>query len=178
MDINQVYRAGLATVGTHEKAVEFTVGFMKQASAAGAGAEAALGAGKIFGKSLLENAGKALASGVGGAAIGLGLHGMSSLLASSGNASLRAKFETALKQAIATSPILQEAEPNKVRSFAETVFKFAPRVAGDPNILGNVLDNAINGASMDLATMKALGELESRYVDTSKSSMFSPKAYV
>lgn len=74
----------------------------------------------------------------------------------------RSKFETALRLAISRNAILQQADQERLKSLADSVYHSAPTVSTDPNILGQVLVNAIRGENLDIQTVKMLGDLEAR----------------
>ena len=120
----------------------------------------------------------AVGKGVGGLAMGLGIAGISKAISAIGNASLHTKFLIALEQAISSNSILREAEKAKVAQYAETIFKFAPNVATDANLLSSILANAVHGQGVDPVTVKMIGDLESRYVENSGTGTFSPKTYI
>ena len=120
----------------------------------------------------------AVGKGLGGLAIGMGIHGISRALASANNSSLHTRFLAALEQAISSNSILREAEKAKVAQYAETIFKFAPNVATDANLLSSILANAVHGQGVDPVTVKMIGDLESRYVENSGTGTFSPKTYI
>ena len=122
--------------------------------------------------------GKTVGMGAAGLAVGLGIHGISSTMNAMSLGAKREKFEAALAQAMAHSAILQNAPKDKVRSFAETMFKFAPTVCADANVVAHILDSAIMGESMDMTTLRSLADLESRIQDTKKNSLFTSKGYV
>lgn len=90
------------------------------------------------------------------------------------NAYLSSKFATALAQVSRTNPIVAAADPNRVTSYAATIFKFAPHIASDPNLLGSVLANAIHGEGIDPMTIKTLIEMEAKYSDMQGTQMVSP----
>lgn len=127
-----------------------------------------------FQKGLFEALGKGL-SGIG---VGLGIHGLSMAASSVANASLHTNFLQALEKAISMNPVLKGADKQKTAQYAETVFKFAPHVATDPNLLSSILANAIHGEGIDPMTIKTLGDLEARYVENKSGNLFSPKTYV
>lgn len=119
------------------------------------------------------------------AGIGLGASLMGALLvkgiSSSSNAvigsNLRSKFELALDQAISTNKMLKGANEAKIKSFAETIFKFAPHIASDPNMLSNILGHVVDTQSLDINIIKTLTDLEGRFRDNNKpSSLMSIKA--
>lgn len=75
----------------------------------------------------------------------------------------RSKFETALNLAISRNAVLQHADQERVKSLANTIYSTAPHTSTDPNILGQILSNAIRGEqNIDIQTVKMLSELESR----------------
>lgn len=76
---------------------------------------------------------------------------------------LSGKFQQALEKVKASNILIQSADPAKVESYAATIFKFAPHIAADPNLLSAVLANAIHGEGIDPMTIKTLQEMEERY---------------
>lgn len=161
----QIYNIGLEKfAGDETKAKEFTVGFLKEA---------------FFNPAdFAAGATKALGAGAAAAAVGLGIHGLSSTMSAVSNSNLKQKFETVLSQIINEAPLLKNADPVRVRSYGETVFKFAPHVAADPNLLKTILSGAIHGDGIDPMTIRTLADLETRYLDSRKASLFTPKGYV
>lgn len=143
-------------------AEEFVKGFEKQAADQG------------FGSSLVG----ALGKGVGGVAMGLGIHGLNLAFSEANRGALHTQFLSSLAKAVSSNRILREADKTKVQQYAETIFRFAPHVAGDSNLLSSILANAIHGEGIDPMTIKTLGDLESRYVENRMSGGFSPKTYV
>lgn len=119
---------------------------------------------KEFPGGLASGTGKAvgaLAVALIGAGIAKGLHEAS---AATTNTLLHEKFENALSQALLTNRIIRS-EPEKARQYAETIFKFAPHVAADPNLLTHTLANVIQGEVLDMTTIKTLVDLEGKYLD-------------
>jgi hypothetical protein len=166
--IKEVYDFGLEKyAGDEEKAKEFTMGFFKEA------ASIPLTAGQSF----MNGAMGGLGAGVVGLGLGLGIHGMSSAFSAAGNNHLRGIFQTALSRAIASNPILTDADPAKVHSYAETVFRFAPHVACDPNLLSSILANAVHGEGIDPMTIRTIADLDGRVIETRKNKLFTPKTY-
>lgn len=125
--------------------------------------------------SMLMGLGGELGKGLGGLLVSGGVAGIGVAARLINKDSLHTKFLAALERAISTNRILKESNKAKVHQYAETVFKFAPNVATDPNLLSSILANAIHGESMDPMTMKTLVELESRFED---NNAFSPKTYL
>ena len=161
-----IYKLGLEKcAGDDDGAREFTIGFLKEAADFSFGNEVAKGVAGTLGAS-----GAALLA-------GLAIHGISSGFQNTATHNLRGRFEAALKTAVASNPLLQSADPERLNSYAETMFKFAPHIASDPNLLSNILSSAIHGESMDLTTIRTLADLESRYTETKKNALFTPKLY-
>jgi hypothetical protein len=125
--------------------------------------------------SMLMGLGGELGKGLGGLLISGGVAGIGAAARMINNDSLHTKFLSALERAISSNRILRESNKEKVHQYAETVFRFAPNVSTDTNILTSVLTNAIHGESMDPATLKMLVELEGRVSD---NNSFSPKTYI
>lgn len=112
----------------------------------------------------------ALAIGLAGAAIAKGI---TSTTSAASNYVLRNKFEMALGQVMANNRIVKGSKPEKAKEYAETIFKFAPNVAADPNLLGSVLANAILGEGIDVMTIKTLTDLEGRYKENKSPGQIS-----
>lgn len=155
---------------TQEERDAFLEGFHKEASLGLAG-----GAGNLAGyvSSALQNPNigrplGALAVGL----LGVGLaKGITSTSSGVSTLVLRTKFSTALSQVMSSNKIVRNADPEKVKSYAETIFKFAPHVAADANLLAFTLANIVQGESgIDMATIKSLTDLEGRYQDNTSSS--------
>jgi hypothetical protein len=117
----------------------------------------------------------ALGKGIGGLAVALGATSVGTLYGHAKNMNLHSKFLQALEHAVSNNSILKEAKREKVLQYAESIFKFAPNVSTDPNILTSILANAVLGDGMDIMTMKTLTDLEDKYTS---NNTFSPKTYV
>lgn len=136
---------------------------------------------KGIGDLFQEGISQAVGKGIGGLAVGLGIHGLNAAFSSATHGSLKTAFLTALAKAISMNTVLREADRSRVEQYADTIFRFAPHVAGDANLLSSILANAIQGhegAGIDPMTIKTLGDLESRYVENRTAGGFSPKTYV
>lgn len=158
--------------GDEDKAAAFVEGFVKEAAAFPSYAVHEM-------LSTMPGAfGKAIGAGVGALALGFGAHGLATALSGANTQALKGKFDKAFAEVTAHNPIVQNAEPAKVRSYAETIFKFAPHVACDANLLSSILANAVHGEGIDPMTIRTLADLEGRLVESKKASNFSPKAYV
>ena len=128
-----------------------------------------------------EGISQAVGKGIGGLAVGLGIHGLNQAFSAATSGSLRTKFLEALEHAISMNPRLREEPKEKIVHYAETIFKFAPHVAGDANILSALLANAAQGhegAGIDVMTIKTLGDLEARFIENRTAGGFTPKSYV
>lgn len=169
--IQELYLYGLEKfAGEDSSAREFVKGFLKEASFG----EAA----KLFENSLGGGYSRGIGAGLAALTLGLGIHGVSSMINSATNTNLRSYFEQSLSHALKNNPLLEDAEPNKVRSYAETIFKFAPHVAADPNLLTSILSHVIQGEGVDSAIIKTITDLESKLVESRKGILFSPKNYI
>ena len=71
-------------------------------------------------------------------------------------------LETAIRSPDKAGEILRGADRQKVVSYGETIFNYAPNVATDPNLLKGILANAIDYGSLDPATIRSLMELEEK----------------
>lgn len=169
-NIQEIYNIGLNTFnGDADAARDFTAGFLK---------EAAFGVSSQTAMQLVRDGGlKSVGMGVGALALGLGIHGISSAMNAAGTANLRSHFETALSQVTKTNTIVADAESSKVRSYAETIFKFAPHVAADVHLLNTLLVSAVHGEGIDPTIIKNVVDLEAKITESRKNSLFTPKAY-
>lgn len=109
----------------------------------------------------------ALAVGLAGAAIVKGISSSSSAVS---EYKLRGRFDMALAQVMSGNKIVRGARPEKVKDYAETIFRFAPHVASDPNLLASTLANVVQGEGIDANTVKMLVELEGRYTDNNRTN--------
>jgi len=171
--------------GDKQMADEFVRGFTKaansrfdQKSAAdklmeirgrGIGAAATAGLGKGFGESL----GKLL--------ITTGVGALGAAANSINHDRLRTKFLQALEYVLVTNPIVKEEaikgarELESVKEYAETIFRFAPDIAADRNLLSTVLANAVHGSGIDPTIIKTVTDLQRTYRD---NTTFTPKSYI
>lgn len=125
-------------------------------------------------QTIRKGLGQSLGQGLGQLAVTAGVSSVGSLYRSVNNMALHGKFLQALERAYQGNRILKEADKEKVLQYAETVFKFAPNVATDSNLLSSILANAIHGEGIDPMTIKTLTDLEGKFTD---NSTFSPKQY-
>lgn len=172
--LEKVKQLGLEKfAGDETLAEEFTNGFVKaalqkQANNFGAGMAVDLASGFSG----------AIGKGLGATAIGLALGGLSGAMKNIHSGALHTQYMNALQKAIASNPVLRGEDKNKVIGYADTIFKFAPNVSSDANLLSSILANAIHGEGIDPMTIKTLTELESRFTDQKGNPAFSPKTYV
>lgn len=172
--LNKIAQLGLEKfAGDQKLASEFVRGFVKEAlSMPQAGS---------LGHHMLGEASGGLASaigkGLGATGVALGIAGIGAAVNAVSSSSLHTKFLTALESAVQKNTVLRQADPERVHQYAETIFKFAPNVATDPNLLSSILANAIHGDGIDPMTIRTLSDLEGRYSEN-KSNVFSPKKYV
>lgn len=116
-----------------------------------------------------------LGKGLGGLFLSLGLGGAGMIYKKVNSNHLHSQFLEALEHAIAGNHIIHEAPKEKVMQYANTLFRFAPNVATDVNVLTAVLTNAIHGDGIDPMTIKTLTDLEGRFTE---NDSFSPKTYI
>lgn len=128
--------------------------------------DAAHTAGMEFAGQLAGGAGKAIGAAGIAALAGGALLAVRSAYKGLENSGLRPVFEQALHIALHSRGLagenLRDAPIAKVKSFAETIFTYAPHVACDPNLLQGVLAGTIAGDSIDVATIRSLVELEEK----------------
>jgi hypothetical protein len=113
--------------------------------------------------------------GLGGLLLSLGIGGAGVLYKKINRGNLHVQFLASLEKAIAGNHIIHEAPRDKVMQYANTLFRFAPNVSTDVNVLTAVLTNAIHGDGIDPMTIKTLTDLEGRYAE---NDSFSPKTYI
>jgi hypothetical protein len=168
--------------GDQASADEFIEGFNKEAASLQSILNTVVGPGttqskrdpETLGHTINKGIGKAMGEGLGGLAVGLGATSIGTLYNSVRGMALHSKFLQALERAYQGNRILKESPKEKVLQYAETIFKFAPNVATDSNLLSSILANAIHGDGIDPMTIKTLTELEGRYAD---NTTFNPKSY-
>lgn len=107
-------------------------------------------------------AGFGLAAGLVGAAVVKGFNFSGAAIT---NNTLKSKFESSLTFVSNNNKIVKNANPTKVKSYANTLFSFAPNVSSDPNLLSSLLANAVLGEGIDPMTIKAITDLEGRYTE-------------
>lgn len=162
--LEQAYAIGLEKyAGDESKAIEFVQGFAKEAATLPG-----------FMSQVAKGAAGAIGAGVVGAGLGLGMHGLSSAMAGVQNSNMHSKFVQVLEQVKSRSALLKNAPQEKIRSYAETIFKFAPHVATDPNLLTAILSNAVHGEGVDPMTIKTLTDLENQYIKAKSGALFNP----
>jgi hypothetical protein len=163
--------------GNEELANEFVKGFVTQVAMEKAASDGRgrgredEGYGKQLMRSVVDNFGRNVGSlGVNmltGTAMGIGRF--------VADGSRHTRFLEALRQALASSEFLQKQPRAKVENYANTIYKFAPMVSTDPNLLQSVLTNAVHGDGVDITIIKTLTDLESRWRE---SGSIQPKTFV
>lgn len=170
-----------------QAAAEFIEGFTKEAGILDGMLGAATGQPVPSGKpdipprapdtlqhTILKGMGTSLGQGLGGLAITGSLTGLGTMYNKVHNMALHSKFLQALERAYQSNRILKEAPREKVMQYAETIFRFAPNISTDSNILSSVLANAIHGEGIYPDTIKMLTDIEDKYMG---NSGFNPKMY-
>lgn len=127
------------------------------------------------GNSLVSGITDSVAKSAGGLLVNSAVSGLGALVGQAKDIAQYRKFMEALNKAVSMNKILKGADKNKVHQYGETIFKFAPHVATDANLLSSILANAIHGEGIDPVTIKTLTELEGRYKD---NISFNPKGLV
>lgn len=121
------------------------------------------------GNEVLGSAGKAIGAASVAAIAGLGGLAVSKALGKVQNVADRRAFERSLERAVANNAMLRDGDEEKINRFAETIFRFAPNVAKDPNLLANILSNSVHYESLDLETIRAVTELEEKHAKNNPS---------
>lgn len=179
MDVIQLRKEAQEKMGfTDAQADAFVEGFIKEA-AAGGFAGATPGAAKApwetstaLGHGIVDNFAKNIGGSLGNLAVNTVVGGIASLVGSARDSLLHRKFTESLKTVIESNRIVRNADRNKVMSYAETIFRFAPHVASDVNLLSQLLSNSIHGEGVDPTTIETITRLEERY---GKDTGFKPK---
>lgn len=166
--LDKIRAIALEKLGSEEAADAFMAGFQKEAmdkAAAFSNIAGAVGAAG-WNHPLVKPA-----LGLGASLIGAAIvKGVASGSHAYENSNMRGKFELALQQVTASNRIIKQYRPEKVKEFAETMFKFAPHIASDPNILGMLLANSLQSDLIDVKTIETLVNLEGRYKDNNKTN--------
>jgi hypothetical protein len=123
---------------------------------------------------ILKGIGSTLGSGIGNLMVTAGIATAGNMVGSVKNMALHSKFLQALERAYQSNRIIAAEPKEKVLQYAETIFRFAPNIATDSNILSSVLANAIHGEGIYPDTIKMLTDIEAKYLD---NSGFNPKTY-
>jgi hypothetical protein len=144
-----------------KEACEKVVGGMVAAHPTGLIKEAAsLPMNQMFGGAMRDAAGKATVAAIAGA----GLYGLNRLVRSADQDIAKTRFESALRQVLSSNDqagqIIKSVDRAKVMSLANTIFEYAPSVAGDVNILKSLLATYVNSDGIDPSTIRSLQELE------------------
>ena len=182
MDVFELRKEAQEKLGLNDaQADAFVEGFIKEASGfdpffnrndnnSSIGHRAA---GHLAGE-VIGSFGKAIGGGVGNVILNSAVTGVAGIVGSARDAVLYRKFTEALKQVIDNNRIVRNADRDKVMSYAQTIYKFAPHVAADANVLTQLLANAIHGEGVDPNTSETITRLEERH---SGSRGFQPKTF-
>lgn len=163
MDVLKIVREEAANTYTDPVQLEaFMEGFEKTAADLFGGGMLL----RLAGNEMVQKAAVGLGAGLLGAALVKGVSSGSSAIS---NNMLKSKFEMALSQVTSSNKVVKGANPAKVRSYATTLFSFAPHVASDVNMLSTLLTNAVLGEGVDASIMKAVTDLEGRYKENNST---------
>jgi uncharacterized membrane protein len=171
--LEKIRSLAMEKLASEEEVNAFMEGFNKVASLSGIYNSFNVMHGSGVGSNILkDNAGRAVV-GLGAALVGAAIYkGITSSSAAVENYGLRNKFDMALAQVMSTNRVVKGAKPEKAKESAETLFRFAPHVASDPNLLSSILANAVLGEGIDPMTIKNLVDLEGRYRENNSSKQF------
>ncbi len=176
MDVNQLREEAIEKMGfTNEQADAFVEGFIKEAAAAapaGAPAREPWSATTSMTHGIVDNFARNIGGGLGNLAVNSLVGGVAGLVGSARSSLLHRNFTESLKTVIESNRIVRNADRNKVMSYADTIFRFAPHVASDVNLLSQLLSNSIHGEGVDPTTIETITRLEERL---GKDTSFKPK---
>lgn len=177
MDVSQLRAEVQEKMGfTDDQADAFVEGFIKEASvglpAAAGGGKEPWSASNSITHGVVDNFAKNIGGGLGNLAINSLIGGVANLVGSARDSLLHRRFTESLKTVIESNRIVRNADRNKVMSYAETIFRFAPHVAADVNLLSQLLSNSIHGEGVDPTTIETITRLEERI---GKDNSFKPK---
>lgn len=178
MDVNQLRAEAQEKMGfTDEQADAFVEGFIKEAGVfdyvTRSGEKDSNGhLGQDIVKGIGDSFGKSIGGGIGNLAVNSLVGGVANLVGSARSSMLHRTFTESLKTVIENNRIVRNADRNKVMSYAATIYKFAPHVASDVNLLSQLLSNSIHGEGVDPTTIETITRLEERL---NKDTSFKPK---
>lgn len=178
MDVNQLRAEAQEKMGfTDEQADAFVEGFIKEASAnfpaaSGGGGKEPWSVSNSITHGVVDNFAKNIGGGLGNLAINTFVGGVANLVGSARESMLHRNFTESLKKVVESNRIVRNADRNKVMSYAETIYRFAPHVASDVNLLSQLLSNSIHGEGVDPTTIETITRLEERI---GKDNSFKPK---
>lgn len=90
----------------------------------------------------------------------------------------KSKFDKVLAEVLQTNEMLKGADPAKIQSIAQSIFRLAPSIATDPNLLSTVLQNQINNSSgFDLKIGRELVDIEDKLRNRSSLGL-KPKEFL
>lgn len=95
---------------------------------------------------------------------GAGLYGLNRIARAADNDIAKHRFENALRTILSSNDsagqIIKSVPLQRVQSLANTIFSYAPNVAGDVNLLKTLLATYVNSEGIDPSTIRSLQELE------------------
>lgn len=173
--LEQIKEFGMEKFAGDEKLADAVVaGFVEEFVKEAAQAQSHMGPDAF--KGIVDGFASSVGKGLGGLAVTTAITALANMGNIVGNDRLHTKFLEALKRAITMNPLLADPRNEvKAKQYAATIFKFAPHVATDPNVLSSVLANAVHGEGIDPQTIKSLTDLEGRLRE---NKSFTPKTYV
>ena len=182
MDFTQVKEAAVKYYGSEDKADAFLAGMVKASMDYNLPEYGFSGFKNLFGENKSELAMDTLSEGAKGFSKGLGTgvaniaaniigRGIGQIVKSTDRSLLRIKFLKALETAISTNRVLKAADKERVVSYAETIFKHAPNVSTDANVLSSILANAVHGEGIDVRTIEMLTNLENKFGQNNSNPM-------
>lgn len=169
MDLMQIVREEASKVYTNEAQLNAFMGAFEKTASEGSMEKLATLFPTGLGPQIMKEVGLAVPkviAGIGGAVLGIGaLKALTSGVNAVHNARQQSQFESALSQVMSTNKTVRGYNPTKVRSYAQTIYQFAPTVASDPNLLSTLLSHAVLGEGVDPTIIKSVTDLEGRYQD-------------
>lgn len=129
---------------------------------------------KTFPQMLTEGFAESVSKGVGNVVVNGAMLGLGKIVNGLRDMTQYNDFLRAVEKARQLNKVVKNADREKVIRYGETVYKFAPHVACDANMLASILANAIQGDGIDPMTIRTLSELEAKYQD---NTAFLPKTF-
>lgn len=174
--LKEVKQMGLEKfAGDDELANEFVKGFVAQVALEKEAAAPTKGQPESYGANFTRGLIGELGKNVGSLGVNLGVGAAVTGYRFITDGARHTRFLKALEQALHMSEFLRRQPREKVERYADTIYKFAPMVATDPNLLQSILTNAVHGDGVDIMTIKSLTDLEGKWRD---NGSIAPKTFV